>query len=155
MVQLKSVLISLFNGEEIKEINLKGLEHVISVSLGPRPATDEELPKVHIRVFTTRLLASGSRIPRVELMEMGPSLDLVLRRHTEADEVLLKEALKRRKLAQTDVEKGLGRKRKNIDTDAMGDTIGRLHIGNQDLHQLKRRKLKSLRNQSPEESDSE
>ncbi|KAJ8697430.1 rRNA-binding ribosome biosynthesis protein rpf2 [Pleurotus ostreatus] len=37
-IQLKSLLISLFNGEVIDSICLNGLEHVISVSLSPTPA---------------------------------------------------------------------------------------------------------------------
>ncbi|KAF7309708.1 Brix domain-containing protein [Mycena indigotica] len=91
--QLKSMLISLFNGEVIDSICLAGLEHVISVSLGPSlPANDESspLPTVHLRTYTTRLLASGTRTPRVELISMGPSLDMKLRRHTPADAELFK-----------------------------------------------------------------
>lgn len=151
-IQLKSMLMSLFNGEAVESIYLKGLEHVISVSLAPTPATlntttesTTPLPKVHIRTYTTRLLASGSRIPRVELTPMGPSMDLVLRRHTNPDPELLKQAMRRPKLKKTDVEKGLGKKRKNLDVDEMGDLRGRVHVGKQDLSRLQTRKMKGLK----------
>ncbi|KAE9408373.1 Brix-domain-containing protein [Gymnopus androsaceus JB14] len=126
-IQLKSMLMSLFNGEAVESIYLKGLEHVI----------------IHIRTYTTRLLSSGSRIPRVELTSMGPSMDLVLRRHTNPDPELLKQAMKRPKLQKTDVEKGLGKKKKNMEVDEMGDLRGRVHVGKQDLNKLQTRKMKA------------
>ncbi|KAJ3733600.1 Brix-domain-containing protein [Lentinula guzmanii] len=154
-IQLKSMLMSLFNGEAVESIYLKGLEHVISVSLAPTPATlntasastesTTPLPKVHIRTYATRLLASGSRIPRVELTLMGPSMDLVLRRHTNPDPELLKQSMKRPKLKKTDIEKGLGKKRKNLDVDEMGNLRGRVHVGKQDLSKLQTRKMKGLK----------
>ncbi|KAJ3724879.1 Brix-domain-containing protein [Lentinula raphanica] len=162
-IQLKSMLMSLFNGEVVESIYLKGLEHVISVSLAPTPATlntasastesSTPLPKVHIRTYTTRLLASGSRIPRVELAPMGPSMDLVLRRHTNPDPELLKQAMKRPKLKKTDIEKGLGKRKKNTDVDEMGDLRGRVHVGKQDLSKLQTRKMKGLKAGAFEDDD--
>lgn len=145
--QLKSFLLSLFNGAQSDGIHLAGLEHVISVSLGPLPpsAGADALPPVHIRTYTTKLLASGTRVPRVELLPMGPFLDLSLRRHQEADPELWKAAMRRPKLAKTDVEKGLGRKRKNMEVDEMGDLRGRVHVAKQDLGRLQTRKMKGLK----------
>lgn len=150
-----------FNGEAIDSICLTGLEHVISVSLAPTPATlnsatatlgvaptsqeTSELPKVHIRAYTTRLLSSGTRIPRVELTPMGPFVDLRLRRHTEADPEMMKQALKRPKLKKHDVEKGLGKRKKNMEVDEMGDLRGRIHVAKQDLGRLQTRKMKGLK----------
>jgi len=186
------MLIDFFNGEVIDEIALAGLEHVISISLGPTPSTlndatttsllpstysadslagnplaavasaqflanslpstaataqamsSASLPKVHIRTFTIKLLNSGVRVPRVELVPMGPSLDLVLRRFQAPDQDLLKLAMKRPKLKKQDVESGLGKKRKNVELDEMGDLRGRVHVGSQDLSKLKGRKMKGL-----------
>lgn len=76
---------------------------------------------------------------------MGPHLDLVLRRHQEPDPELLKQALKRPKLKKTDVEKGLGKKKKNMEVDDMGDLRGRVHVGKQDLGKLQTRKMKGLK----------
>jgi len=76
---------------------------------------------------------------------MGPSLDLVLRCHQAADPELLKQAMKRPKLKKTDVEKGLGKKKKNMEVDDMGDLRGRVHIAKQDLGKLQTRKMKGLK----------
>ncbi|KAJ6493668.1 Brix domain-containing protein [Mycena vitilis] len=165
--QLKSILIGLFNGEVIDSICLAGLEYVISVSLGPSvpaPATMypnlvtedlSTLPTIHLRTYTTRLLASGTRVPRVELTPMGPSLDMKLRRHTPADPELLKQAMRTPKLKKTDVEKGLGKKRKNLEVDEMGDLRGRVHVGKQDLGKLQTRKMKGLKGGDGDEEQEE
>lgn len=76
---------------------------------------------------------------------MGPSVDLKLRRHQDADPELLKQALRRPKLKKQDVEKGLGRKKKNLEVDEMGDLRGRIHVAKQDLGKLQTRKMKGLK----------
>lgn len=154
-MQLKSMLLDFFNGEVIDSICLPGIEYVISVSLGPTPASlntatdahskQEELPKVHIRTFMISTLRSGIKTPQVELTPMGPSLDLSLRRHQDADTEMLKQAMKRPKLKKQDVEKGLGKKKKNMEVDEMGDLRGRIHLGKQDLSKLQTRKMKGLK----------
>ena len=153
-IQLKSILMDLFNGEVIESIYLSGLEHVISITVAPPSEkltsasdaqTDEPLPVVHVRGYAVKLLASGQRIPRVELVPMGPSLDLSLRRHQPADRELWKAAMRRPKLKKQDVEKGLGKKRKNLEVDEMGDLRGHVHIAKQDLTKLQTRKMKGLK----------
>ncbi|KAK0487279.1 Brix domain-containing protein [Armillaria novae-zelandiae] len=151
-MQLKSMLMSFFNGEEVDEICLPGIEHVISVSLAPTPPSlnttsdiPTTLPKVHLRTYTIKLLSSGTRIPRVELIPMGPSLDMALRRHEVADAEMVKQALKRPKMKKKEVEQGLGKKRKNLEVDEMGDLRGRVHVGAQDLNKLQTRKMKGLK----------
>ncbi|KAF7433780.1 rRNA-binding ribosome biosynthesis protein rpf2 [Pleurotus ostreatus] len=161
-IQLKSLLISLFNGEVIDSICLNGLEHVISVSLSPTPAglttaspettTNLNLPKVHIRAYTTQLLPSGTRVPRVELTPMGPALDLVMRRHQDADTETWKQAMKRPKVVKKDIESGLGKKRKNMEVDEMGDLRGRVHVGKQDLSKLVGKKMKGLKKGSGDDN---
>lgn len=159
LAQLKSVLLSLFGASEADDaICLAGVEHVISVSLGPTPQTTtttaaltgvapvaEVLPTIHLRVFSVKLLKSGIRTPRVELVPHGPNVDMVVRRHTDADPTLLQQALKRPKLAKKDVESGLGQKRKNKEVDEMGDLRGKIHMGKQDLSKLQVRKQKGLK----------
>lgn len=169
-VQLKSMLLDFFNGEVIDSICLAGIEHVISVTLGPTPASlnstaaaaldsmgmgapddTASLPKVHLRTYTVRMLASGTRVPRVELTAMGPSLDMVLRRHAYADAEMAKQAMRRPKLAKKEVAKGLGKKRKNVEVDEMGDMRGRIHVARQDLGRLQTRKMKGLKGGKEEE----
>ncbi|KAG8839454.1 rRNA-binding ribosome biosynthesis protein rpf2 [Serendipita sp. 405] len=170
LMQLRSLLLCLFNGEAIDSIALAGIEHVISVQLGPLPTTststpaaplpgsiDDDLllfPQIFIRTYTLALKSSSTRVPYIDLVPMGPSLDLVLRRHLQADPVLLAESLKRPKLAKKDVESGLGDKKKmrNKEVDEMGDLRGRVHIAKQDLNKLQTRKVKALK-KSWEEMD--
>jgi ribosome production factor 2 len=157
------MLLDFFNGEQSDAIALAGLEHVISITLGPTPSNlttiagtaDEHssdskeslavLPPVHIRTFTIQLNKSGTRIPKVQLTPMGPHFDFVLRRHTTPDPTMLKAALRRPKMEKNDVEKGLGKKRKNIEIDEMGDLKGQLHLGKQDLSGLQVRKMRGLK----------
>ncbi|KAF7762284.1 hypothetical protein Agabi119p4_8877 [Agaricus bisporus var. burnettii] len=165
--QLKSMFISFFNGETIESLCLSGIEHVISISLGPTPAnlttdptttTTEDptsLSKVHIRVYTIALKSSGTRTPKLELSLMGPSLDLVLRRHQAPDPELLKQSLRRPKLKKQEVEKGLGKKKKNLEVDEMGDLRGRVHVATQDLSKLQTRKMKGLKAAFDEDEDNE
>ncbi|TCD62164.1 rRNA-binding ribosome biosynthesis protein rpf2 [Steccherinum ochraceum] len=163
--QLKSILMGFFNGEEIESICLTGLEHIISISLGPTPAAltsasanptltlnsqnsqddTKDLPIVHIRSYTTKLVPSGTRTPRVTLELMGPAIDLRLRRHTDPDSEILKQAMKRPKVKKQDIESGLGKKKKNMEVDDMGDLRGRIHVAKQDLGKLQTRKMKGLK----------
>jgi ribosome production factor 2 len=152
----------LFNGEVIESVYLSGLEHVISITVAPSEKLESvsdaqnegPLPTVHIRGYTVKLLASGQRVPRVELVPMGPSLDLSLRRHQPADPEIWKVAMRRPKLKKQDVEKGLGKKRKNVEVDEMGDLRGRVHVAKQDLAKLQTRKMKGLKG-APGEDESE
>ncbi|KAG8831074.1 rRNA-binding ribosome biosynthesis protein rpf2, partial [Serendipita sp. 399] len=77
LMQLRSLLLCLFNGEAIDKIALAGIEHVISVQLGPLPTTnastpaaplpgsvDDDLalfPPIFIRTYTLSLKSSSTR----------------------------------------------------------------------------------------------
>jgi ribosome production factor 2 len=153
--QLKAILMNMFNGQVIDSVCLSGLEHVISVTVAPTPsdlnsASSTSLPRVHVRTYTFKMLSSGVKTPRGELTPMGPHFDLVLRRNREADEEMMKAALKRPKIAKKDLESGLGKKRKNFEVDEMGDLRGRVHVGRQDLNRLQRKKVKALRDDNNE-----
>jgi ribosome production factor 2 len=151
-IQLKSLLMDFFNAEVINAICLSELEHVTSVFLAPtstslKDSSDSEsknLPKVHLRTYTVRLISSGTRIPRLELTPVGPFLDLSLRRHQPPDAELWEAAMKRPK-TKTDAENGLGKKRKDVEVDDMGDLRGRVHVMKQDLSKLQTRKMGGLR----------
>ena len=142
---VKSIFLDFYN-HPLPELSLKGIEHVISLTAGPLTTFDTTtLPKLHLRVYTVKLLKSGSHVPRTELTEMGPSIDLTVRRVREANEDMMRAAMRRPKLEKKDVESGLGRKRKNIETDGMGDRVGRIHVGRQDLSKMQGRKMKGLK----------
>lgn len=84
---------------------------------------------------------------------MGPSIDLRLRRHTDPDPEVLKQAMKRPKIKKQDVESGLGKKRKNMEVDEMGDLRGKIHVAKQDLGKLQTRKMKGLKKGGGEEEE--
>ncbi|KAG4982258.1 hypothetical protein JHK87_027007 [Glycine soja] len=84
---LKEVLLDLLRGEVVENLNLAGVDRAyVCAALSPN------------RVFFThcalRLKKSGTVVPRMELEEVGPSMDFVLRRHRPPNESLRKEALK-------------------------------------------------------------
>ncbi|TKY90524.1 hypothetical protein EX895_000522 [Sporisorium graminicola] len=100
---------------------------------------------IHFRVYTVQLLASGSKIPRVELQECGPSFDFQLRRRRPASIDMLNQALRRPKTQAEKNRQGKDGAKKNIETDDMGDTVGRIHVGKQDLSGMQTRKMKGLK----------
>ncbi|XP_026748884.1 ribosome production factor 2 homolog [Galleria mellonella] len=134
--RLKSLFIDFFHREKIETIRLQGLEHALSFT-----ATDEGV--IYLRSYRILLKKSGQRTPRVELEEIGPSIDFKLRRTKLAADDLYKEACKIPKEAKTGVKK-------NISRDAFGSKLGRIHIGKQDIGKLQTRKMKGLK-KTPEE----
>ncbi|KAK2114201.1 rRNA-binding ribosome biosynthesis protein rpf2 [Saguinus oedipus] len=89
------------------------------------------------------LKKSGCRTPRIELEEMGPSLDLVLRRTHLASDDLYKLSMKMPKALKP-------KKKKNISHDTFGTTYGRIHMQKQDLSKLQTRKMKGLKKRPAE-----
>ena len=89
------------------------------------------------------------RLPRVELEEIGPRMDLTVRRTHLASEDLFKTACKQVKNVKR-VEK---RKTKNITEDGLGTTLGRIHVPAQNVGdgRLQTRKMKGLK-ETPEET---
>lgn len=131
--RLKNLFADFFRGSIIKQIRLQGIEHVIMIS-----AIDG---KIYIRNYRIILKKSGSKVPRIELEDMGPSIDLTLRRTKIASDDLYKRSLRKPKTATV-------KKRKNISQDAFGSQLGRIHMQKQDLANLQTRKMKGLKRQN-------
>lgn len=141
----RSLLLDLFRGEEAGQVDVEGLRYVVAVSAEEPNATAGERedaaskPVLHLRVYLIRTRRSGQRLPRVELEEeIGPRMDFRLGRARQADEDMLKEALRTARTAEE-------RTKKNVSTDAIGDKLGRIHLGKQDLAKLQTRKMKGLK----------
>ncbi|KAF9920778.1 rRNA-binding ribosome biosynthesis protein rpf2 [Linnemannia zychae] len=144
----KSMLLDFYRGQTVDKVALAGLEYVISVTAGPMTAEGKP-GKIYLRTYTIALKRSGVKLPRIELVEMGPSLDMTFGRMTEAKPDVWKQSLK--------VPKELKpKKKKNISKDIMGDTVGRIHLGKQDFEKIQTRKMKGLKKRSAadEEEDS-
>src|SRR5262245_59232025 len=92
--KFQNILLDVFHGQKVDSINLAVLEHVISVSAGPlaegKGAT--KVGTIYFRVYTIQLKKSGERTPKVELQEMGPSLDLSIRRTRMAPDEVMRRA---------------------------------------------------------------
>ena len=133
----KSLLLDFFKGEDKSEVDVQGLQYLISIS-----AEEEEeglpAPQIHIRHYLIKTKRSGQKLPRVEVEEMGPRIDFRVGREKFADADMLKAALKTPK-GNTE------RTKKNINTDMMGDKVGKIHVGKQDLSEMQTRKMKGLK----------
>ncbi|CAF1376252.1 unnamed protein product [Rotaria magnacalcarata] len=139
--RLKCFFTDFFRGEtNMKEIDLNGLEHVITFTL------DIQTKLLTIRVFHIELKKSGHRIPRIELNEIGPHLDLTIRRTKLASDDFYKKTLK-----QPDAIKA--KKVKNVSTNELGTKMGRIHMEKQDFNQLQTRKMKGLKRNLPTDDD--
>ncbi|XP_028178697.1 ribosome production factor 2 homolog [Ostrinia furnacalis] len=134
--RLKSLFTDFFYREKVETIRLQGLEHVLSFT-----ATDDGM--IYLRSYRILLKKSGQRTPRVELEEIGPSIDFKLRRTKLAANDLFKEACRIPREAKTGVKK-------NISRDAFGSKLGRIHMGKQDIGKLQTRKMKGLKKTTEE-----
>ncbi|KAL1958040.1 hypothetical protein VTO42DRAFT_5252 [Malbranchea cinnamomea] len=135
---LKSMLIDMFKGEETDKIDVEGLQYIMMVAA--EEPVEGTPPVIHLRWYKIRTKRSGQKLPRVELDEVGPKFDFRVGRFREADQSIMKEAMKQGKKPQ-DSEKT----KKNIGMDAIGDKIGKVHLGRQDLSGLQTRKMKGLK----------
>jgi len=121
------------------------MQYIIVVSSAE--ATEERpLPPVLFRSYLIKSSKSGQKLPRIELEEMGPRFDFKIGRVQEPPEEVLKEAMQKPKQL-------VPKKKKNIAMDVVGDKVGRVHVGKQDLRKLQTRKMKGLRKRDFEDGD--
>ena len=144
----KSLLVDFFRSDPSDKIDVEGLQYIVSVTAEDVDdnSTQEAKPRIHLRVYMIQTKRSGQKLPRVEVEEIGPRMDFRVGRVKEADVSMLKEAMKK--------PRGLEeRPKKNITTDTMGDKIGRVHLGRQDLSELQLRKMKGLKRSRRDQED--
>ncbi|KAK5987349.1 Ribosome biogenesis protein RPF2 [Cladobotryum mycophilum] len=147
--QAKSFFIDFFKGDPSDKIDVEGLQYMISIAAEDTTGDGDAKPSIHLRVYTIQTKRSGQKLPRVEVEEIGPRMDFRVGRVQEADAAMLKDAMKKPRGIEE-------RTKKNITTDTMGDKLGRIHLGKQDLGELQTRKMKGLkrsRNEGVEELD--
>jgi len=130
LATFKSIILDFYRGEVMEKINLASLDRVIVCSVVGG--------KIYFRHYAVAFKRSGSKTPRVELEEVGPSMDLTLRRTDKAAVALRKQAMK--------VPKGIKAKKvKNVSTTPLGDKLGRIHLGKQEIDKISVSKLKGLK----------
>jgi len=137
--RLKNLLIDFFRGPEVTNVRLAGIEHVIQIT-----AVEN---KVLFRSYRIILKKSGTRIPRVELEEIGPSIDWVMRRSQLASDDLFKTACKQVKNVRSE------KKVKNISEDDLGNKMGRVHVPAQEIKKIQTRKVKALKESKEEKME--
>lgn len=142
----KSLLTDFFKGEPADKIDVEGLQYMISFTAEDMTGDGDAKPAIHMRSYMIQTKRSGQKLPRVEVEEIGPRMDFRVGRVKEADMSMLKEAMKK-------VHGLEERPKKNITTDSMGDKIGRVHLGKQDLSELQLRKMKGLKRSRKDEEE--
>ena len=145
---LKCLFLDIFSGEEVKTVDVEGLQYLLLIAAGE--PEDGRNPVIHLRWYKVRTKKSGQKVPRVELDQVGPMFDFQIGRFRAAEPDTMKEAMKRARKHDE------AKTKKNIETDLVGDKIGRVHLGRQDLSMLQTRKMKGLKRGVKElESDDE
>jgi ribosome production factor 2 len=143
MKRLRSLLIDFFRigPPEVASVRLAGLEHAIQVTAYETTNSDgAKTTTVSFRSYRIELKKSSEAgVPRVELEEIGPSLDLVPRRSHLASDELFASACKRIK----NVHKV--KKVKNVKQDVFGTTLGLVHVPSQNISKVQTRKMKGLK----------
>ncbi|KAJ0165268.1 Ribosome biogenesis protein RPF2 [Colletotrichum tanaceti] len=139
----RSFFTDFFRGEQTDKIDVEGLQWIVSITADEPTAAGEgdvggTKPAIRLRAYTISTKRSGSKVPRVEVNEIGPRMDFRVGRMREPEEGMLKEAMKKPRGTEE-------RTKKNITTDGMGDKMGRVHVGRQDLGDLQTRKMKGLK----------
>ncbi len=141
-IQIKSLFLDMFHGEQSHLQDVAGLQYVISVSAVEEDDNDtaiSKLPLVYFRVYKLKSYKSNEpKLARIELEETGPRLNFKVGRVQVADPEMEKEASRVPKQLQP-------KERKNIQTDSMGDQVAKIHVGTQDLSRLQTRKMKGLK----------
>lgn len=89
-LNIQNLLLDFFRGYKPDKMDIKGIDHVISCSV--------KEGRIYIRVYYVTYQKSQSTIPNLVLKDMGPFLDLSLRRTQTASPDLWKLACKKPKM---------------------------------------------------------
>ena len=151
MKRVKSLLIDMFRGEsQASHVRLAGLELSLQFTAVNGSGIGSSSPH-NILFRCYRIITKKSdnvQVPRVELEEIGPRMDLIVRRTHLSSDDLFKTACKQVK----NVRRTEKRKTKNVTEDGLGTTLGRIHVPKQSIGdgRLQTRKMKGLKD-TPEE----
>jgi ribosome production factor 2 len=145
--RVQNVLLDFFRGKEVQAVNLAGLDRLIVVTARPPKAAAVDPNSAVGFTFLFRQFVvlykkatTGGALPSVELRNVGPSIDLVLRRTRLASIDNFKRAcVIPRSIAN------VGKHQKNVSRDDMTNLRGQIHVGTTDLDQLALRKFKATK----------
>lgn len=124
MIRIKNLLNDLFCGPVANNIRVGGIEHVILFAANSG--------KIHMRLYIIeQKKIAGAAKPVVSTTEMGPRIEFSVRRTNLASYDNFKRACKQKEKASKSSAKN-----KNISTDGLGETRGKIHIGHQDFNKM-------------------
>ena len=90
----KCVLLDFLKGPDTTSVDVEGLQYMICISAADE-VEGQAPPPISMRCYLMKTKRSGQRLPKVEVEEMGPRIDFLVGRSTDADEGMWKEAMKR------------------------------------------------------------
>lgn len=153
----KSMFTDLFKGPDVQNVDVEGLQYMIHFSVDEEQ-NESVKPAIHMRCYLLKTKKSGTSLPRVEVEEMGPRIDCRVGRIKEVDPDMWKESMRRPKGQEVRYARHMlntyvlamltnaqAKTKKNVETDIIGDKVGRIHLGRQDLSALQTRKMKGLK----------
>ncbi|KAJ5074501.1 brix domain containing protein [Anaeramoeba ignava] len=128
--KFRNMMIDLYRGKVVSSLNLAAIDKIFSFTIINN--------KIYFKVYVSQLKRTGTKFPRIELVEMGPSMILTLRRTKFATEDTMKLA--------TQVHKSLKqKKKKNVSQSNFGDIVGQIHLDQQNLSSIVTKRPKALR----------
>lgn len=147
--RIQNLFLDFFRGRSVREVSLAALDHVICCTLRPTVAGQEIMAgedgqvknaTILFRHYSLRLRKSGGKVPRVELIDAGPTMDLEVRRMQLAPAERFKHACRAAKGEDT-------RQRREKKSDKMGNEYGQVHVGaqNAELGKLGTRNFKAFK----------
>jgi len=138
---LKNLLLDMFRATSADKINLAGLDRVIVCTA--------HNDMIYFRQYAIVMKKSGSKFPRVELEEIGPTMDWKIGRVKSAPPDLKARSLRTVKQVR---KKGHVLK-KNIETGPMGHKTGRIYLEHQELNKMATKKMKGLKKKRKRDDD--
>ena len=129
---VRSLLLDMVRGDEVQAINLASLDHIVVFTAA--------LDRIYMRTYTLLLKKPSSgttNVPNSKLLLSAPNADFSLRRSRWPSRDLLKVACRQPKELKA-------KKVKNITTNALGETLGRVHMMKQDWSKMQTRKIRAL-----------
>eukprot|EP01062_Namystynia_karyoxenos_P071635 TRINITY_DN67282_c0_g1_i1.p1 TRINITY_DN67282_c0_g1~~TRINITY_DN67282_c0_g1_i1.p1 ORF type:complete len:422 (+),score=146.28 TRINITY_DN67282_c0_g1_i1:90-1268(+) len=153
--RVRTLLIDFFRGKVVSTINLAGLDRCLCFTLKPTDRSQEitvsedgqsvKNATLLMRHYCVALKKSGEKVPKVELSDAGPTLNLELRRMQLATPERFGHACKLPKEIATKIKREAQKRRGEI--DAMGNKYGQVHVGaqNAELGKLGTRKFTAFK----------
>eukprot|EP00316_Scyphosphaera_apsteinii_P020556 CAMPEP_0119326924 /NCGR_PEP_ID=MMETSP1333-20130426/69588_1 /TAXON_ID=418940 /ORGANISM="Scyphosphaera apsteinii, Strain RCC1455" /LENGTH=353 /DNA_ID=CAMNT_0007335363 /DNA_START=139 /DNA_END=1200 /DNA_ORIENTATION=- len=136
---LRSLLLDFFHGQVVSAISPIGIERIVSFTAVPSSRDNET--RVLMRHYVVKLKKSAEGTsPYTELTEIGPSLDLQVRRVQQPSDDLLKSAMFHRSVTPSQPKKT-----KNVSHSRVGGRQGRIHVPKQDLREVALARMKGLK----------